>query len=53
MAVVDHHGHHHEQTVNPDFVRDRARGWEAFTRFMTYATGATVAVLVLMAIFLL
>ena len=53
MAVIDQHGHDHEHTVSPDLVRDRARAWEAFTRFMKYGTIATAAVLVLMAIFLL
>ena len=49
MALAEHHDRH----VSPELVRDRARGWEAFTRFMKYASIATAVVLVLMAIFLL
>lgn len=49
MALAEHHDRH----VSPELVRDRARGWEAFTRFMKYGTIATVVLLVLMAVFLL
>ena len=48
MAVIDHH-----HPVSDEFVRDRARGWDAFTHFMKYAVIGVVVVLVLMAIFLL
>jgi len=49
MAMAEQHDRH----VSPELVRDRARGWEAFTQFMKYGTIATAVVLVLMAIFLL
>ncbi len=50
MAVAEHQ---HHNPVSDELVREHARGWEAFTQFMKYGVGATIAVLVLMAIFLL
>ncbi|HYH38452.1 MAG TPA: aa3-type cytochrome c oxidase subunit IV [Azospirillum sp.] len=44
---------HHDRHVSEELVREHARGWEAFTQFMKYGVAATVALLVLMAIFLL
>ena len=35
-----------------DILADRRGGWQDFTRFVTWATGAIIAVLILMAIFL-
>jgi len=52
MAVTGHHDEDHRH-VSPELVREHAAGWIAFTKFMKYGTGATIAVLVLMAIFLL
>lgn len=49
MAVTEHT--HNE--VSDELVREHAAGWHAFTRFLTIATAGVVAVLVLMAIFLL
>lgn len=49
MAIAERHDH----AVSDELVHERARGWESFTQFMKYAVGATVALLVLMAIFLL
>lgn len=50
MAMADHQ---HDHAVSDELVREHARGWHAFTRFVTYAAVATAVVLVLMAIFLL
>lgn len=49
MAVIEQHG----RAVSDELVREHARDWEAFTRFLTYVTGAAIVILVLMAIFLL
>ncbi len=41
------------EVSSADILEDRRGGWEGFTRFVTWSTGATIVVLVLMAIFLL
>lgn len=46
MAMADRH-------VSDDLVREHMRGWESFTHFMKYGVIGVVALLVLMAIFLL
>lgn len=42
----------HNTPISDEIVRDRVRNWEAFTQFTKIGTGAVIAVLVLMAIFL-
>ncbi len=41
-----------ETVTSNDILAERQSGWEGFTRFSTWAIGAIVVVLVLMAIFL-
>jgi hypothetical protein len=50
MAEKEHYDF--VEVTSADILTDRRRGWEGFTRFVTWSTGATVLVLVLMAIFL-
>jgi hypothetical protein len=50
MAEKEHYDF--VEVTSADILADRRGGWERFTRFVTWSTGATVLVLVLMAIFL-
>ena len=50
MAEKEHYDF--VEVTSADILADRRGGWEGFTRFVTWGTGATVLVLVLMAIFL-
>jgi len=40
------------EVKSADILADRRGGWEDFTRFVTWFTGAIIVVLVLMAVFL-
>jgi hypothetical protein len=40
------------EVKSADILADRRVGWEDFTRFVTWSTGAIIVVLILMAIFL-
>ena len=40
------------EVKSADILADRRGGWEDFTRFVTWSTGAIIVVLILMAIFL-
>jgi hypothetical protein len=50
MAEKEHYDF--VEVTSADILTDRRGDWEVFTRFVTWGTGATVLVLVLMAIFL-
>ena len=40
------------EVKSADILADRSNGWDGFTRFVTWSTGAVIVVLILMAIFL-
>jgi len=50
MAEKEHYDF--VEVTSVDILADRSHGWDGFTRFVTWSTGAIIVVLALMAFFL-